>query len=153
GDPPWLSRDDFPIPAAFSDARSFTRPILYDGYWRAGRLRLFTVGLIGNYVRWGMTYSIDAEIRNGRAAIAWTCEEGCLGAYTSSGRYLILNPLRSNGPMRGAGRLLDLETRELHAITMPRGYAKFFLVDHVDGLFWLESRRGEPLRVIACRAV
>jgi hypothetical protein len=153
GDPPWLSRDDFPIPSTYqqlSDKRWFARPILYHGDWRGGRLRLFTVGLHGNYERWGMDYSIDAEISDGRAAIGWTCDENCFGAYTSSGRYLILNPLRPKGPIGGVSRLLDLETRELHAITLPRGFAKFLGADHADGTFWLKPRRGEPLRFVAC---
>jgi len=153
GDPPWLVRDDFPIPAHLLNERLFQRPILYDGDWRGGRLRLFTVGLSGNFERWGMDYSIDAEISNGRATIGWTCDENCLGTYTSSGRYLILNALRSRGPMRGGSRLLDLEKRELHAITFPRGCAKFLVADHADGLFWLKPRQGEPLRFIACTAV
>jgi hypothetical protein len=155
GDPPWLARDDFPIPVLLqqpSDTRTFARPILYNGDWRGGHLRLFTVGLTSNFERWGMDYSIDAEISNGRAAIGWTCDEDCFGAYTSSGRYLILNPLRPKGPIAGASRLLDLETRELHAITLPRGCAKFLVADHVDRMFWLKPRRGEPLRVVACRA-
>jgi hypothetical protein len=108
------------------------------------------VGLNGNYERWGMDYSIAAEVRDGHAAVVWTAEPGSFGTFSTSGRYLIVNPLREGGAGRGASRLFDLETGESHAVTMPRGFAKFQVADHAGDRFWSRTRRGEPLRLAIC---
>jgi hypothetical protein len=155
GDPCWLDRDDFPIPPLVHsmDPTFVLRPILFHADWRAGSLRVFVVGLNGNYERWGMDYSIAAEVRGGRARVVWASEPGCFGTFSTSGRYLIVNPLRMNGPTRGASRLFDLDTGELHTVAMPRGFAKFQVADHAGDRFWIRTRRGEPLRFAICGAV
>jgi len=153
GDPRWLDKEDFPIPPEYQSSPTLRlRPIVFHADWRAEKLRIFVVGLNGNYERWGMDYAIAAEVRDGRAAVVWVGEQGCFGTFSTSGRYLIVNPLRAGGPSRGASRLFDLETNDLHAVTMPRGFAKFQIADHAGDRFWIRTRQGEPLRFAICGA-
>jgi len=156
GEPPWLAKEAFPIPPHYLSNPTLLgllRPILFHASWRGGKLRVFVVGLQGNYERWGMDYSIAAQVGNAGVTATWVADENCFGTYSASGRYLVINPLRAGGPSRGASRLLDLETGELHAVTMPRGLARFQIADHADGLFWIRTRRGESLRLATCRAL
>lgn len=156
GEPRWLAKEDFPIPSEYlsspSTSLSRLRPILFHADYRADKLRVFVVGLNGNYERWGMDYSIAAEVRDGRASVIWAAEPSCFGTYSASGRYLIVNPLHTSGPSRGASRLFDLETSELHTVTMPRGFTKYQIADHAGDRFWIRTRRSEPLRLAVCAA-
>ncbi len=155
GDARFLDKADFPIAPSYLSSPGLLpslRPIVFHADWRAGRLRVFVVGLNGNYERWGMDYSIAAEVKDGRASVIWAAEPDCFGTFSTSGRYVVINPLRANGPSRGASRLFDLQTGEVHAVTMPRGFAKFQVADHAGDRFWIRTRRSEPLRFAMCGA-
>ncbi len=148
GDAPWLSADDFPV-SPLRSLQEDPRPIFFHGSWREGRLRLFTVGLNGNYVRWGMDYSIAATVENGRAVGHFTSPEQSYGTYSASGRYLILQPHRGR---QNRSSLLELATGEVHDVKLPRGYSKFVVADHAGETFWLTPVGNEPLRFVACHA-
>jgi len=153
GEPPALEKEDFPIPASWRASGSIDqiRPFIDHGSWVGGRLRLFVLGgLTGNFARWGMDYSIASTIEHGRAVDKWFADEASWGFFTSSGRYLILKPWSSRGPTKGASRLLDIGSQELHAIKLPRGFAGHRPADHDDGTFWLTHTRGWTSRIVAC---
>lgn len=155
GEPPTLHLEDFPIPEVWRTSSYFheIQPHLHHGAWRGGRLRLFVIGGLASFVKWGMDYAIGATVEAGRAHHFWTCSEGTWGTFSSSGSYLICRPLRKNGPSKGAPGLLDLETNELHAMKLPRGCAGFQPIDHRDGTFWLEGQRGQSRVFVACASV
>jgi hypothetical protein len=154
GEPPWLYKEDFPIPDEWQGGyRLFDkiRPFLDHGSWVAGRLRLFALGsLTGNFIRWGMDYSIAAVVEERRVVAKWAADEPSWGRFTSSGRHLLLRPLRANGATKGASRLLEFETGEIDTIKPPRGLAGFRPADEHEGTFWLTHNKGWTSRIAAC---
>lgn len=154
GEPPALRKEDFPIPEYWRSSPSFDaiRPRIDHGAWTGGTLRLFVLGGLASFERWGMDYAIAATVRDGRAVEQWVCDEPSWGTFTSSGRYLILRPLRANGPSKGRPRLLDLGTNEVHAVQPARGLAGYVPVDHCDGTWWMTRREGRSCRIAACEA-
>jgi hypothetical protein len=152
GDPPFLFKEDFPIPDHWRSMSSFDgiHPRVDHGAWVSGTLRLFALGGLGSFLKWGMDYSIAAVIRDGRAVDQWACDEASWGRFASSGQYLILNPLRKNGPSKGRSHLLDLRTNELHALQLPRGFAGYTPVDHDGGTLWLGRHIGWECHLAAC---
>lgn len=152
GDPPFLAKEDFPIPDFWRVGNHFAdiRPFLDHGSWVGGRLRLFALGgLTSNFVRWGMDYSIDATVE-GRCVVArWVSDEPSWGRYTSSGRRLLLRPLRASGRRKKVCRLLKLETGEVQPIALPPGLAEYIPIDERAGTFWLAPASGAA-QLVAC---
>jgi hypothetical protein len=155
----WLT--DAGLPLALDEAglppRPPTRPelceppLLHHGSFVGGRLRLFSLGFGVNVVRWGMDFAAAVRLDGSRVVETWVCEEPAYGTFASSGRYLMLRPLRAGGAWKGSSRALDLDTGELHALALPRGRAKYRLVDHCDGIYWLLSPYSpDGSRIAAC---
>lgn len=116
---------------------------------RGDRLLVSTTGGKTTSVnKWGMDYYALTETtpHGDLTSLLWGGSPGADDGkkhgvnllLTSSYEYAILTPLFGNGEWKGEQKLLDLATRELHDITLPRGAgARARVIQHASETFWI----------------
>ncbi|MGX4585663.1 hypothetical protein [Paenibacillus chitinolyticus] len=165
--PPMLLASDLPqlVSADFTqvvEALGYN-PLFNEALIRHGRVYVYTKGP-SDSLKYGYPYSAIAEIgADGRvkslpfvldfASIGDGKKRGLDGRFTASGRYCVLNPIyKAADSWKGRQKLFDMEQGELVDIHLPRGYAKYNVMDHAGGYFWAELREpGKSHRFVRFR--
>jgi hypothetical protein len=134
------------------DAASFQRPAkpfaILHAQRRQGSTYAFGIGhRDSGYLKPGMDYSDLATINNTGAIIDTLFSLGRLYKedkkggkeciFSSSGRYAILTPVYKSDDWKNKQRLLDLQTRELTDVILPKGATGYRIVDHHHDQFLL----------------
>jgi hypothetical protein len=113
--------------------------------------------------KWGYDYSVTAKVNyDGDIGekIFWEShiaefpkKRGVAATFTTSTNYAIFTPIYKNCPYKGKQRLYNLEGHHFVEFSLPKGYAKARLIDHIDDTFWLKMNTNDGTFLMACEAV
>lgn len=152
-----LHHHDYPRPFD-----SFDYPQFSDIMLKNNQLYVFCTGP-NNPAYTGLSYNVLAQIDEGGnvreilfgegsfAEMSDQKKRGKLGCFSSSQAYCILQPI-NNSPENWNGRtkLFDLENRVLIDIDLPRGFAKYQVIDHLEDTFWISCLDRDYRYIAAC---
>lgn len=150
-----LSPSDFPA--------SHRQPMFEQAIIKNNQVYTYVMDRAFNSLKWGFNFSTLVTINEtGRklSAIYWDDHNrhknekkyGVSGKFSSSGRYCILKSVYdSTSEWKAKQRLLDLDTKALIEIKLPKGYTAYTLIDHIDGYFWLYLNDQTDLKFVCCK--
>ena len=109
---------------------------------------IFSIGdRDGGYLKYGMDYSdlcvLDEEgtVKEKLFTLAalnkGTKKGGKECVFTSSGKYAILTPVFNSDDWKDRQKLLDMDSRELINVGLPKGLSDYKIIDHNAGCFLL----------------
>lgn len=132
-------------------------PVITDCAWAGNQWYLYAAGFHPNLVRFGIPLGVLTRnfVDLGLLQVVARPQEPCYAHICSSVDRAIFSPLRANGPRKGKQTLLMFGDDEEHSIVLPRGHAKFQVLEYGAGHYWLAPRpwgyNQSPFPILACR--
>lgn len=154
-----------PMPVKFRehpyslDERGNKGSLIHDLAWTGERLLVFSIGARDGYFRCGMTYSVllDTDEHAGTPREIFEWDENVFGKICADLDRLIVTPLYKNGKRKGKQTLFDIASKTEETLELPRGHAKFTLLDMSGQTGWLTPNtvpapfyRDVPAKFVRC---
>jgi hypothetical protein len=142
-----------------ADERGLRGSIIHDAAWTGEKLLIFTIGATSLYFRGGMSYSIllETDVNAGSPRQLYDCDENVFGMFCASLDKVILTPLYQSGTRKGKQSLYDMQKSAEESINLPRGHAKFTVLDVGEQFAWLAPRsnpgtyfENDPVKFVRC---